>query len=362
MPNTRPNLVIDPEGNCNCKFSLDAEVIDWGAREREFQVFVSSVKQRGKDYDCVIPVSGGKDSTWQVSTALAHDLKPLCITWKTPGRTPIGQQNLDNLIDMGVTHFDVTLNPRVERTFTRQAFESLGIPALPMHMAIHALPLQVALKFDVPCVIYGENSAFEYGGAGALKGSQLSERWVKDFGVTGGTSISDWVGSELSDRDLQNYARPSEQQLSDAGLAAVFLGYYFDWDPEATFISATQSGFKPAEQPEVGLYHYADIDESFLMTVHHWLKWYKFGFTRVWDNLSIEIREGRLSREEALMYLRSNPEPIPTQAITRFADYIDISVSDFFKIADRFRNTDIWVQDPKGQWFIKDFLISDWQW
>ena len=135
-------------------------------------------------YDCIIPVSGGKDSTWQVITALDYGLKPLCVTWKTPARNTLGAKNLQNLVNLGVDHIDFSINPKVERRFTLKAFEGLGSPVIPMHMALHAIPLQFAVNFRVPLILWGENSAYEYGGQDeALKGVRLTHAWLKKYGV-----------------------------------------------------------------------------------------------------------------------------------------------------------------------------------
>ena len=98
LPDTRPNVFINSSGLCNSKCSSNPKKINLSKREREFEKLVRNVKKKKKNYDCIIPVSGGKDSTWQVMTALKYKLKPLCLTWKSPQRNSIGLSNLENLI------------------------------------------------------------------------------------------------------------------------------------------------------------------------------------------------------------------------------------------------------------------------
>ena len=203
LPHTRPNLHFDNEGNCNCATAEKKAAINWTEREAQFRELVSETRVKHATYDCIIPVSGGKDSTWQVITALEYGLKPLCVTWKTPARNQLGAKNLQNLIHLGVDHIDFSINPKVERRFTLKAFERLGSPVIPMHMALHAVPLQLAVNFKVPLILWGENSAFEYGGQDeTLKGVRLTHAWLKKYGVTNGTSAEDWVDQELSFQDL----------------------------------------------------------------------------------------------------------------------------------------------------------------
>ena len=114
LPNTRPGLSIDSEGICSACRNYESRVeIDWELREKQFDSVVSLAKKRTGGYDCLIPVSGGKDSTWQTVKCLEKGLNPLCVTWKTPARTKVGQENLDNLISLGVDHIDYQISPKV---------------------------------------------------------------------------------------------------------------------------------------------------------------------------------------------------------------------------------------------------------
>jgi tRNA(Ile)-lysidine synthase TilS/MesJ len=133
--------------------------VDWDKRKKEFEELVRDAKSRKKGYDCMIPVSGGKDSTWQVVRCLEYGLKPLAFTQKVPLRTKLGQQNLDNLVALGVDHIEYQVSPKVEAKFVKEAFMKMGSVGLPMHMAMYRMSLNMAAKFDIPYVIWGENSA-----------------------------------------------------------------------------------------------------------------------------------------------------------------------------------------------------------
>lgn len=363
LPDTRPNLKFDANGDCNCAFGKKTVEVDWCQREIEFNHFVANIKAAAGDgtWDCVIPVSGGKDSTWQVVKCLEYGLKPLCVTWRTPVRTKIGQQNLDNLIQLGVEHFDVSINPNIEKKFALKTLERLGSPVIPMHMALFAIPIQIAIKFNIPAVIWGENSAHEYGGDEALKGKYLTNAWLKKYGVTNGTTYLDWLDDDLSLKDLLAYKWPTDEELAKSRVKATFLGHYFKWDPIETYKVAKQHGFQAADNAATGIYNFADVDDSFLITIHHWIKWYKFGFTRTWDNLSLEIRNGRMSRERAIEFISKKGDETPTDAIDKFCSWAGITEQKFFSIVEKFRNTDVW-QRQHDKWVIKDFLIDNWSW
>lgn len=311
----------------------------------------------------MIPVSGGKDSTWQVLQCLELGLKPLAVTWRPPGRTAIGQRNLDNLVSLGVDHIDWSINPATEARFMLKAFERTGSTAVPMHLALFAIPLRVAVRFRIPLVVWGENSAFEYGAADdAHTGFQLDGAWLRTYGVTQGTVAADWVGDGLTARDLASYACPTDAEMDAAGVRAVFLGWYLPWDPAETARVAAVHGFRAdANGPRTGLWNFADIDDDFI-ALHHWMKWYKFGFTRMFDNLSIDIRNGRITRADALRTLAAAGEQRPDAEIRKFCEFAGIGVDRFMAIAETFRNPSIWHRDANGHWRIRDFLVSDWRW
>jgi len=363
LPETRPNISTDSEDVCSaCRNFESRPSIDWLYRQDLFSQVVSKAKRKSRGYDCLIPVSGGKDSTWQVVKCLEYGLNPLCVTWKPIGRTKIGQQNLDNLINLGVDHIDFSINPKIEKRFMLAALKEFGATALPMHMAIFNIPITIALKFNIPLVIWGENSAFEYGDSSdASKGFRLDAEWFRKYGVTHGTSAQDWVGKGFSEKELTPYFGPDLNDLEAKGVSAIFLGYYFEWDTEMTCKVAQENGFKfEIGGARTGTYDFADIDDDFI-SIHHYLKWYKFGFTRSFDNLSIEIRNGRTSRNEAIAKLKEELSISPTRDIEKFCDLVEIQKSEFINIIEKFRNLKIWAK--KGNyWEIENFIIEDYNW
>lgn len=363
LPDTRPNLTLNDDGICNaCESHVTKRTIDWGARKQAFRDVVAHARSRSLGYDCLVPVSGGKDSTWQVVKCLDHGLKPLAVTWKTPGRTPIGERNLANLVSLGVDHIDYQVSPAVERKFAYQALCRCGSTAIPMHMAIFSIPAKIAVRFGIPLIVWGENSAFEYGGDEQERtGFKLDAAWLRKFGVTHGTTARDWISGTLSRAELTPYFGPTAQELEAAGVVAVFLGYYFEWDPETTRAVAAAHGF--AANPggaRTGLYDFADVDDDFI-SIHHWLKWYKFGFTRLFDNLSLEIRNSRIGRSDAIEVVRRAGDETPYSDIEKLCRFIGITSEHFFDVCERFRNPDIWYREGPT-WKIRNFLIPDWPW
>lgn len=362
LPDTRPGIRIGADGIClACATHGVRPEIDWKERERLLHALVDEARGLGRDHDCLIPVSGGKDSIWQVVVCLELGLRPLCVTWRPPGRNSLGERNLRALINLGVDHIDMTVNPAIERRFMLKTLEKVGDPAVPMHLAIYGIPLRLAARFGIPLVIWGENSAVEYAGLSADGSARLDASWVRDHGATRGTLAEDWADEELTARDLASYRVPTADELSSGGVRSIFLGSFIPWDPERSRDTAMARGFTPrTEGPRTGLYDYADIDDDFI-SVHHWFKWYKFGCTRLFENLSLEIRNGRLDRATAIEIARSRGDDTPHGDIDALRAFLGISVERFQSIAERFRNPDVWRRED-GVWKIPDFLIPDWKW
>jgi len=222
--------------------------------------------------------------------------------------------------------------------------------------------LKIALEFEIPLVIWGENSAFEYGDPSEEKmGFRLSNNWFQKFGVTNGTTAEDWVSDILTRKALTPYFGPDFDQLEALGVMAVFLGYYYEWDVETTRDVAKKYGFKGNPGgARTGIYNYADIDDDFL-SIHHYLKWYKFGCTRSFDNLSLEIRNGRRTRVEALEIIREQGDCLPLEDIEKFCRFVGIELDEFFEIIEPFRNNEIWSHTESGL-EIRDFLVPDFDW
>jgi N-acetyl sugar amidotransferase len=358
LPNSKPNILFNKQGICYpCVNYQKRKKINWKRRSYLFEELVKKIKKKNKNYDCLIPVSGGKDSTWQTSMALKHGLKCLAFTWKPIARTSIGEKNLKNLISLGVDHIDWTINPKLEKKMMLISLKKFGSTAIPMHIAIHNISRYLSVKLDIPLILWGENSDQEYG-SGKLNIFNLSSIWRKKYSVTQNASINDFVCSNIKKNELLSFFPKCKKSNNKE----VFLGSFFAWDPKRTSDYSKKLGFKEETKPRIGTYKFADIDDDFI-SIHHWIKWYKFGFTREFDNLSIEIRSGRISREKAISTIKKNRNLPPISDIRKFCLTTGISIKSFFNIIDNFRNKKIWFYDREvNKWKIKNFIIKNYNW
>ena len=366
MPDTRPGIFLDEEGICSgCHGYHDkTTTIDWRDRALKFEQLISWAKNKSTTYDCIIPVSGGKDSWYQVIKAKEANLKVLCVTWKTPGRTYIGQKNLDALVaKLNVDHIDFTIDPEVEKKFMIASFERKGATGIPMHMAIFSIPMRLANQFKIPLVIWGENPQLEYGGNKKERlANNLNLEWISQHGVTNCTSLNDWIGQQgLTSSELEAYRLPTKEQLNLFNPRSIFLGSFFEWNSWDNAELAKQHGFESNPiHLKTGLWHFADVDCHFI-SIHHFLKWFKFGITRSFDNLSLEIRQGFINRDTAKKKLTELGLQQPYEDIEKFCEFTGKTQKWFWDVAESHRNKEIWKL-VDGIWKIPDFLIEDWEW
>jgi N-acetyl sugar amidotransferase len=366
LPDTRPGIFLDDEGVCSgCRGHDDKELhIDWAARAGAFDTVVAEAKQRSSGYDCIVPVSGGKDSWYQVIICQKYGLKVLGVTWRTPGRTEIGQRNVERMISrLCIDHIDFTIAPDIERRFMITAYAQKGATAIPMHMALFAIPTRLAVQMRIPLVVWGENPQLEFGGAKADRlATELDLDWIAKHGVTNQTSREDWIGAEgLTDTDLAAYHLPPAEDFKAFAPKSIFLGSFFKWNSFDNAKVSSEHGFESgAGHLKTGVWSFADIDCN-IIALHHFLKWYKFGILRSFDNLSVQIRYGQTTRDDAIKTLRQLGFQVPTEDIARFCDFAGKPTSWFWDIAESFRDETLWRREGDA-WEIPDFLIDDWDW
>ena len=184
MPDTKPDLQLDDAGICNaCRSYEKRKEVDWVARHDELlQVLEKYRRHDGGNWDCIVPVSGGKDSTYQVVRMLQLGLNPLCVTSTTCDLSELGRKNIENLKHLGVDYVEMSPNPLVRAKLNRVGLTQVGDISWPEHVGIFTIPVRAAVQFNVPLIVWGENSQNEYGGPAAAAGNNvLSRRWRKSL-------------------------------------------------------------------------------------------------------------------------------------------------------------------------------------
>jgi len=362
FPETKPDLFFDEHGVCSACLAAEEKDkgIDWNQRELEFQKIVEHYRLPNgqKGYDCLIPVSGGKDSTYQAYFMKeVCGLNPLCVCFETAVVTELGQRNLDNITKMGMDIIHFKKNHEVYKKMVVESFKRVGDEMWPNHIGIFTIPVIFAVKFNIPLIIWGENSQQEYGGPNldSVKNRILNRKWLEEFGGLLGNRIQDMIGvNGITEKELTPYFYPNDDEIERVGVTGLFLGSYFFWDARRQLEIVKKHGFSIKEDgPTEGTYtNYENTDEK-LVSLHDYLKYVKYGFGRATDHACIDIRNGRISREEGLELVKKYDGKYPNYGIDEFIKYSGMSKVEVDAVIDSYTNPIIFKQNVDGT-FLRD--------
>lgn len=361
MPDTKPDLYLDEEGVCNaCRSYENRQEIDWDSRHQELVHVLDKYRSKdGSHWDCIVPVSGGKDSTYQVVRMLQLGMNPLCVTATTCDLSEIGRRNIENIKRLGVDYVEFSPNPLIRRKLNRIGLTQVGDISWPEHSGIFTIPVRAAVQYGVPLIVWGENSQNEYGGpAAASENNVLNRRWLEEFGGLLGLRVSDLIGFEgIEKKHLIPYTYPTDEELQRVGVTGIFLGYYLPWDGYSNALLSQAYGFTTLQTTVEGsIVNYENLDNH-QTGIHDYFKFLKFGFSRGSDIASLHIRRGRITREDGIEIVRRHDGKFPWtylgKPLEKILDPLEMTVDEFVKICDSFTNKKIFLTDQKGN-LLKD--------
>lgn len=356
QPDTRPSIVFDDDGICAaCRYQEGIPRIDWNERKRQLHEIAAWAKTTSKGgFDCVVGVSGGKDSHVQALYVKEQlGLRALLVNCAPDGITDVGRQNLENLVQQGFDMVSFRLNPKVCRAVARRAFFEYGNPVKPSEYPLYAVSYHTALRFKIPLVVQGENAAITLGVLSDLSadGNALN---VNQYHTLAGGNASDWVEAGIEPGDLLFYQFPDKNELRKK-VRAIFLGYYLkEWSYSGNIDFSVGRGLhgRPGHDPKMAgrLSPFCSIDSD-MQIVNQMLKYYKLGFGFVTDEVCYYIREGKLSRDEAIELVERYDGKCDERYVREFCDYIGITVDEFWLVVDRFVNKELFSRDRSiGKW------------
>jgi N-acetyl sugar amidotransferase len=363
MPNTKPDLIIDEFGICNaCSSFSNRSNIDWDARYKDLIDLTNKYKSKNQsNWDCVIPVSGGKDSTYQVVKILQLGLNPLCVTSTTCDLSEIGRMNIENIKKLGVDYIEFSPNAIIRSKLNRIGLMNIGDISWPEHVGIFTIPVRVAVQYNIPLIIWGENSQNEYGGPAAdSENNHLTRKWLEEFGGLLGMRVSDLKSYEgIENKHLISYTYPSDEELQKIGVTGLFLGYYLPWDGLSNMLIAQANGFITYDKIVEGSYvNYENLDNH-QTGIHDYFKFLKFGFGRASDIASLHIRRGRISRQDGIDSVKKLDGLFPWEylgkSLSEILKPLNISIDEFIKVCDKFTNKKLFMRDENGN-LIKDSI------
>jgi len=353
QPDSRPGIYFDKNGVCGaCLWEHEKKNLDWKKRELELNDIIKKAKsKKTSTYDCVIGVSGGKDSTFQAITARDRfELNCLLVNYQPENITTIGEKNIENLKNLGFDVMTIRPNPKIMKKLIHFDFFKNLNPVKPTEFPLFSSTYIIAEKFNIPLIIQGENPGLILGtsltGVGtdsnALKANELQ------------TLSSGWeVYSEIdgvNKRDLFWY-HYDRTKLENMNIVGIWLNYFikeYSQKHNAEFSKKYgligRDNFDPIS---IGTYNPYFALDSDLAQVNQLLKFIKFGFGQCMDHACYDIRYNEITRKEAVELVFKYDGKCSEEYIMKFCNYIDISIEKFWNITEKFRG-DMWIRNNSG--------------
>lgn len=354
MPDTRPGSIFTEDGVCQaCLNYEERSRVDWTKRMEELKQLCDKYRRHDGYYDCILPVSGGKDSHF-----LLHAIKkemgmnPLLLTIGDPfTKTKAGLKNFRNLGEaFNCDHFLFYISPDFFRRVTRIAFEEWGEPLRFVEAAIHTVTLKTAVKLSVPLVVFGENSAYEYGNTARDTYSAL-EMILKIFRSI---DADYWLKKGVSKKEINSIIPPTQEELDRARPEVLFMSYFTPWSSIEHLELARKYGFTDlsGEWKREGYIEDFEQIDSVAYLINLWLKYPKFGFQRTSDIVSRRVREGKIDLVEARRLIMENDHRLDGRVLKDFLDFTRYTEKEFWAIVEKFWNRDIF-EKINGKWRLK---------
>lgn len=356
---TRPRISFDERGYCNaCCWTEKKKELDWDTRHNELQLLLSKHRSGSGRFDCLVPVSGGKDGSY-VAYNLKHKygMNPLAVTVTPALPLDLGEKNLRSFVKSGYNHISVNPSFEAMRSLNKTGFIEMGFPYYGWLIAIHTAVVQVAVGFGIGLVFYGEDGEVEYGGSTeTAKNPIYDANYQKKIYLEGGyETVLDQSG--LSESDLQFFRFPESSDLNTHPIDLTHWSYYENWDPYRNYLVAKEHcGLEEADGSNAGTFTNFSQNDQALYALHTYLMYLKFGFGRANQDACIEVRRGAMDRSQAVNLVRLYDGHYPEEFIELYLDYYRMTMAEFDQVIDRYANRNLFDKID-GRWK-QNFVVA----
>jgi N-acetyl sugar amidotransferase len=352
MPSTRPRVTFDERGWCNaCAWTEEKKArIDWSVRKAQLADFCQRYRSTTGNFDCIVPVSGGKDSSY-VAYQMKHELgmNPLCVNIIPPLEFDVGRQNLERFVKSGYDCIRIEPNPLITKSISRASLIDYGQPLMSWIINVQVAVFKVAIRFGVPLVMFGEDGETEYGGSSKLKNSPVYEIEDSIKLYLSGVDPSRFL-KQFSERELYWWLYPNESDFRAAGLSIAHWSYFENWDPYEHYLVAKEKcGLQEREAASVGTYNNFAQTDTCLYDLHTYLMYLKFGFGRCTQDVGIDIRRGAMSRAQGIHLVRNFDGHYPEEFFDAYLDFFDMTHDELEGVFDKWANKDLF-EKRDGRW------------
>ncbi len=361
-------LAFDENGMCSgCRVHAQTKDINWEQRKEMLKKIVAPYKNKSS-YDCIIPVGGGKDSYYQVHYAIEElGLKPLLVTYHGNNYMDVGERNLEKMRHVFDTDHIIFRPSEVAlKKVNKKAFYMMGDMNWHNHCGIYTYPVQIAVKMNIPLIIWGEHGYIDLGGMFSMNDFIEMTRKFRDEHMCRGFDWDDMVddpaklGSDsalrggkmgIKEQDVLWAKYPSDKELEDVGVRGIYLGNFIPWDPYvATKLIIEKYGWEQFDGEFERTYRkMSNLDDIYENGAHDYLKYIKFGYGRASDHASKDIRRGHMTREKGIEMVRKY-DHVKSSDIKIWLKYVDMTEEEFDRVADTFRDPRVWWIEG-GQWW-----------
>tara|TARA_B110000003_G_scaffold276284_1_gene321928 strand:+ start:2795 stop:3916 length:1122 start_codon:yes stop_codon:yes gene_type:complete len=350
-PITRPRIHFNNKGICNaCLNAEKKKEIDWQKRENEFLNLVDKIKkfseQNNLSYDCIVPWSGGKDST---SIALKlkniYNLNPLLITFSPLILNECGMHNREALINKGFNSIFFRPDQKISKSLAKRFFIERGNPKVAWDAGVNSIPVSFALKLKIPFIFYAEHGESEYGGLVLSEESTKMRDFVEVIEHQIGDYPENWVNENITLKDLNPYIYPDEKILKKNKIQSYYFSYFFKWSmfENYKFVKENLKDFKENFNGRTeGTFTDFDSLDDKIDDLYYYMQYIKFGFGRATRDSSRYIQNGHMKREEAIEMVKKYDGEFPKTHIDKVLEYLDLSELTLYDIIDKHRNKEIW--------------------
>lgn len=358
MPDTRPGITFDSNGVCSaCQSYEHRKDVNYDERFEELKKLCEKYRgMNGPDgYDCMIAVSGGKDSHFQVHLMKnIMGMNPLLVSVEDNfPMTEAGKHNLKNISEaFGCDLITMKPNIKAQKSIMKYTFEKYGKPTYFVDRYIYSYPLWMALKFNTPLLVYGENVSHEYGGNNDEE--TYSAKDQTNNGVGSGITKEELIeATGVSAKDLNFFDAPSPSEMEK--LDPMYVSYFIPWNSFHNYEVAKKYGFHDLTHEWHRTHHIENMDQvdSRAYLVHSWLKYPKFGHASATDYAARMVRYGMLTRDEAFNLVKKHDHALDPLCVRDFCDFLGYSEKEFWDIIDKQYNTEIFTKDSIGRWILK---------
>ncbi len=366
--NARPGIIFDDQGVCSgCRLVESRPQINWAEREKWLIALLNEYKAKqrakGNPYDCIVPVSGGKDSTFQTwLMKTKYGFIPLLVSYNHTFNTPLGERNLANLLvqtDCNLVRF--TTAPGSAKRMARYMIRKVGDVTWHYHAGIQTFPIRAAVQYDVPLIIWGEEGFSELVGMHnqddfvEFTKKKRQEHSMRGFEPEDLLQESD---CPLTSYDLAPFYYPSDEDIERVGVRGIYLSNYISWNArKQTEFVIDELGFEPAQSRERTFNTYDKLDDVHANGLHDYLKYLKFGYGRATDDASTEVRHGRMTREHAIEMVAKYDHVRPSD-LDIFLKATDMTEEEILKLVEPMRDPAIWEKSGAGEWRVKDSVAN----